>query len=222
MEITTMRILVTASFLAALAAAPGVAQAGVFGCDAKGGKQEGGAVIGAIIGGVIGNKLSDDNRGAGTVIGAGIGAAIGSSIGCRMQEEDQRKAEAALEETLETGQPVRWKNPQTGAYGEIRVVSMDDGRWYAPNTVNIRARPSAKSPVVGRLSAGEVFEGQAYTAGWLSVPGGFVARSVVQPAPGGDGCRTVEQTLHTRRYGDERERYRACRKPGGAWDIRKI
>ncbi|MFZ5670292.1 MAG: glycine zipper 2TM domain-containing protein [Pseudomonadota bacterium] len=218
-----MRILVTASILAVLAAAPGVAQAGVFGCDAKGGKQEGGAVIGAIIGGVIGNKLADDNRTAGTVIGAGIGAAIGSSIGCRMQEEDQRKAEAALEETLATGQPVRWKNPRTGAYGEIRVVSYDDGRWYAPNTVNIRARPSAKAPIVGRLMAGEVFEGAEHNAGWLAVEGGYVARSVVQPAAGaGDGCRTLEQTLHTRRYGDERERYRACRKPGGAWEIHKI
>ena len=32
----------------------------------------------------------------------------------------------------------------------------------------------------------------------------------------------LEQTVYTKKYGRETERYRACRKPGGAWDVNKI
>ena len=57
-----MRAAITASIFIAAAATvvPGAAQArGIFGCDADGKKQEGGAAIGAIIGG---------SAGAGTVV----------------------------------------------------------------------------------------------------------------------------------------------------------
>lgn len=219
-----MRTVLTASIaVLALAALPGAAHAGVFGCDAAGGKQEGGAVIGAIIGGVIGNQVAKGERGAGTVVGAGLGAAIGSSIGCKMQEEDQRRAEAALDKALATGQPARWRNPNSGAYGEIRVLpTAGSGFWYAPNTVNVRAAPSTRGRVVGRLAGGETFGGTSYNSGWLRVDGGYVAKSVVRPAPRQDGCEILEQTAYTKKYGRETERYRACRKPGGAWDVRKI
>src|SRR5215217_5094227 len=91
-----MRSAITASIiLAAVTVLPGVAQArGVFGCDSAGGKQEGGAVIGAIVGGIIGNQVAKNERGIGTAVGAGLGAAAGSAIGCKVQEDDQRKAEA--------------------------------------------------------------------------------------------------------------------------------
>lgn len=219
-----MRIAITASIaVIALAALPGAANAGVFSCDANGGKQEGGAVIGAIIGGVIGNQIAKGERGAGTVVGAGLGAAIGSSIGCKMQEEDQRRAEAALDEALATGRPARWRNPNSGAYGEIRVLpAASSGSWYAPGTVNVRATPSTRGRVVGRLAGGETFGGTSYNSGWLRVDGGYVAKSVVRPAPRQDGCETLEQTAYTKKYGRETERYRACRKPGGAWDVRRI
>jgi surface antigen len=135
----------------------------VFSCDAAGGKQEGGAVVGAIIGGIVGNQVAKRERGAGTVVGAGIGAAIGSSIGCKMQEEDARRAQAALDEALATGQPTSWRNPNSGAYGDIRVLpASNSGYWYAPNTVNVRATPSTKARVVGQLGAGESFGGMSY------------------------------------------------------------
>lgn len=219
-----MRIATTAAVaVLALAGAPGIANAGVFSCDAAGGKQEGGAVIGAIIGGVIGNQVAKRERGAGTVVGAGIGAAIGSSIGCKMQEEDQRRAEEALNEALATGRPASWRNPNSGAYGEIRVLpTANSGSWYAPGNVNIRARPSTTGQVIGQLAAGETFGGVIYNSGWLKVQSGYVSRSVVRAAPRQDGCETLEQTAYTKKYGRETERYRACRKPGGAWDVRKI
>jgi len=255
-----MRGLIAASIvLAAAAAAPGAANAGIFGCDAGGGKQEGGAVIGAIIGGVIGGQMADDNRGLGTAIGAGVGAAIGSSIGCKMQEEDQTRAEAALEEALRTGQPTSWRNPDTGAHGDIHVLpvgargagygqptrlgdvsfasgvqsrqrwSGGGGWWYAPNTVNLRAGPSTRSRVVGRLAGGQNFEALAKVQGqpWLLVGRdgraiGYAAESVVRPVGGEAGCRTVEQTIYTRQSGRESERLRACRKPNGGWKLTRL
>jgi len=219
-----MRIAITAAIaVLALAGAPGVANAGVFSCDSAGGKQEGGAVIGAIIGGVIGNQVAKGERGAGTVVGAGIGAAIGSSIGCKMQEEDQRRAEAALNETLATGRPTSWRNPNSGAYGDIRVLpTANSGYWYAPGNVNVRARPSTSGRVVGQLAGGESFGGAIYNSGWLKVSGGYVSRSVVRAAPREDGCQLLEQTVYTKKYGRETERYRACRKPNGDWKVRKI
>jgi surface antigen len=218
-----MRIALTACIaVLTFGALPGAANAGVFSCDASGGKQEGGAAVGAIIGGIIGNQLAKRERGAGTVVGAGLGAAIGSSIGCKMQEEDQRRAEAALDEALATGQPASWRNPKSGAYGEIRVLPVgSSGRWYAPGTVNIRATPSTRARVVGQLTAGEMFDASSYSSAWLQVNGGFVSKSVVRAASR-DGCETIEQTAYTKKYGRETERYRACRKPGGAWQLTKI
>ncbi len=258
-----MRIALTTALLlaAAATAAPGAAQArGIFGCDAEGGKQEGGAVIGAIVGGIIGNQVSKNERGLGTAIGAGLGAAAGSAIGCKMQEADRRRAEAALEEALRTGQAANWRNPETGSRGDVSVQPWNaygegygepyslrnvsyargvqprrdweggGGWWHAPGTVNLRSRPSTSGAVVGKLPGGQDFMVLAKVPGqpWLLVgqngyATGYVAQSVVRPRGGDTGdCRRIEQTIHTRKYGVERERYRACRKPGGAWDLTRI
>jgi surface antigen len=258
-----MRAAVTASlFLAAAAVAmPGAAQArGIFGCDADGGKQEGGAVIGAIVGGIIGNKMAKDDRALGTVIGAGIGAAAGSAIGCKIQENDRKKAEAALEEALRTGHATNWRNPETGSRGDVTVEPWSvygegygepyrlqsvsfargvapqsaweggGGWWYAPKTVNLRGRPSTSGAIVGKLAGGQDFQVLAKVKGqpWLLVgqngyATGYVAQSVVRPRGGDTGdCRRIEQTIYTKKYGTERERYRACRKPSGSWDLTKI
>jgi surface antigen len=258
-----MRVAITASiFIAAAATAlPGAAQArGIFGCDADGGKQEGGAVIGAIVGGLIGNKVAKDDRALGTAIGAGLGAAAGSAIGCKIQEEDKRKAEAALEQALASGRATNWRNPKTGSRGDVTVepwsvygdgygepytlrntsfasgVSSQryweggGGWWSAPQTVNLRGTPSTKGRVVGKLAAGQDFQVLAKVKGqpWLLVgqngyATGYVAQSVVRPRSGDTGdCRRIVQTIHTTKYGTERERYRACRKPSGSWDLTRI
>lgn len=259
-----MRVALTASILLAAAAAtalPGVAQArGVFGCDADGGKQEGGAVIGAIVGGIIGNQVAKNERGLGTAIGAGLGAAAGSAIGCKIQEADKRKAEAALEEALRTGYATNWRNPETGSYGDVTVQPWSaygegygqpyslqsvsfargvspqrgweggGGWWYAPNTVNLRGTPSTKGKIVGKLAGGQDFQVLAKVQGqpWLLVgqngyATGYVSQTVVRPRGGDTGdCRRIEQTIHTKKYGAERERFRACREPGGGWQLTKI
>lgn len=258
-----MRIAITASIILAAAslAAPGAAQArGIFGCDSAGGKQEGGAVIGAIVGGIIGNQVAKNERGLGTAVGVGLGAAAGSAIGCKIQEADQRKAEAALEDALRTGQTTNWRNPKTGSRGDVTVSPWSvygegygepyslqsvsfaggvtpqrsweggGGWWRTNNTVNLRGAPSTKGRIVGKLAGGQDFQVLAKVANqpWLLVgqngyATGYVAESVVKPR-GGDNsdCRRITQTIYTKKYGSESERYRACRKPSGHWDLTKI
>ncbi len=186
----------------------------IFSCQAGGGKQGQGAVIGGVVGGVVGNRVAGSNsRTLGTVLGAAVGAAAGSYIGCRMNKSDQRKAQAATQQALNSNRDGSWSNNETGASGDIRMVggqaapvSMSGlrlasgvelassyegagGRYQARNTANLRGSPSTSSPVVGRLAPGEGFDALARTGSWLlagrnGVGVGYVAESVVRPAAG--------------------------------------
>lgn len=194
---------VTAALLAASLALPATASAqgsplsSIFGCDAGGSKQAGGAVIGGLVGGVIGSNLAKNERTLGTVLGAAAGAATGSYIGCRMQRSDQAKAQAATQYALDRGGAQSWSNPETGASGDVRVVSTTNGgggqpvslgglrfasgvepagsfqavsgRYIAPKTANIRGTPSTSGQIVGRLNAGQSFDALARVSGtqWL-------------------------------------------------------
>lgn len=179
---------------------PAAAQKGnplsaIFSCEASGGKQEGGAVIGGLVGGAIGNRVAKGERGLGTVVGAALGAAAGSYIGCRMQRSDQQKAERAAQDALNRNRNASWTNPETGASGEVRMVSSSTygepvsmsglrlapgvdlaqgydgagGRYEARTTANLRGSPSTSSPIVGKLRPGEQFDALARVRGanWL-------------------------------------------------------
>ena len=167
----------------------------IFGCDATGNKQAGGAVIGGLVGGVVGSNLAKNERTLGTALGAAVGAAAGSYIGCRMQRSDQAKAQAATQYALDRGGNRSWTNPETGASGDVRVVSTQpygepvslsglrfapgvepasgyesDGGRYAPrSTVNLRGQPTTAGPIVGKLRSGESVEALARVAGsdWI-------------------------------------------------------
>lgn len=200
-----MRPSPTAAILAAVAIAapwPGPAAAqssnplsAIFSCDAAGGKQEGGAVIGGLVGGAVGNRVAKGERGLGTVVGAALGAAAGSYIGCRMQRSDQKKAEQAARDALNRNRNAAWTNPETGASGEVRMVSTSSsgepvsmnglrlasgvdlaqaydgasGRYTARSTVNLRSGPSTRSAIVGKLRPGDEVDALArvHGANWL-------------------------------------------------------
>ena len=121
--------------LAVPAAAPAAAQqaggplSSIFGCDAPGGKQAGGAVVGGVAGALVGSQVSKHERTLGTVVGAALGAAAGSYIGCRMQRGDQQRAELAARDALDRGRDASWSNPDTGASGEVRMVSSGGGPY---------------------------------------------------------------------------------------------
>ncbi len=193
---------ITAALLAAALALPVSAQAqqgnplsSIFGCDAGGNKQTGGAVIGGLVGGVLGNNLAKNERGLGTVLGAAAGAAAGSYVGCRMQRSDQQKAQFAAQNALDRGGSQSWNNPQTGASGNVRVISTSNGqasnpaptsmngmrfaagvepvsnyvaasgRYKPAKTVNLRGGPSTAAPIVGKLRPGETIDAVARVSG---------------------------------------------------------
>lgn len=235
----------------------------IFGCDAGGNKQAGGAVIGGLVGGVVGSNLAKNERTLGTVLGAAAGAAAGSYIGCRMQRSDQQKAQAATQYALDRGGSQSWSNPETGASGDVRVVSTSNsgggnsgqpvslsglrfangvepassyestsGRYQAPKTVNIRARPSTSAPVVGKLTGGQSFDALARVSGtpWLLAGRdgqavGYVSDTVVRPAGGGQSaggnsvCRTFDQTIRTQNGAPQTDRYTACKGADGQWVV---
>ena len=87
----------------------------VSGCQTTGGEnQQAGMIIGGILGGVLGNQVGrGDGRTAAIIVGTLIGSHIGGSIGRSMDETDRLKTAHSLE-TVRTGVPTRWRNPDTG------------------------------------------------------------------------------------------------------------
>lgn len=77
-------------------------------------------VIGGVLGGLLGHEVgSGSGRTAATIIGTLAGVAIGGAIGRNMDDNDRRKTAQALE-SVRTGVPTRWVNPDTRH--EYRVV----------------------------------------------------------------------------------------------------
>jgi surface antigen len=71
-------------------------------------------VIGGVLGGVPGRRFgADRRRDASIIAGALAGAAIGGAIGRSMDEIDRMKNAQVLE-TVRTGVPSMWVNPDTG------------------------------------------------------------------------------------------------------------
>jgi hypothetical protein len=185
---------------AATAPTSAVAQTGLarlFQCEQSGSKQEAGAAVGAVLGGLLGSQVSKNERMLGAVAGAALGAAAGSYVGCRMQSNDQARAQSAVKLALDQGGSQTWSNPQTGASGRIDVISSSYGppllgsslrfspgvqtlasydalggqQYYAPGTVNLRVAPSTRAAIAGRLASGERFDALGSTAGgsWILV-----------------------------------------------------
>ena len=76
--------------------------------------QGGLAIWGAILGGVLGSQVGKgDGRTAAIILGTMVGAMIGGNVGKSMDETDQLKTADSLE-TVRTGEPTSWNNPDTG------------------------------------------------------------------------------------------------------------
>lgn len=246
---------VTATTLAA-APAPVLAQSrglgGLFACEGTGGKQEGGALIGAAAGALLGNKVGGKNKTLGTLVGAAAGAAAGGYIGCRMQSTDANLAEQATRKALETGEAQTWTNSRTGNSGRISVLSSSygppiDGRninyargvqsltsfeaaggaYVAGSTTNLRAGPSTKSAVVGKLASGESFDalGLAPAGGWVLVGRGgqavgYAASSLVRPyGQQVASCRVIDASVAGGGQRATSQRYSACKDNRGEWQV---
>jgi surface antigen len=85
------------------------------GCATYQGQQEqAGMVIGGVLGGVLGSQVGrGSGRTAAIIAGTLAGAAIGGAVGQSMDEVDRLKTAQTLE-TVRTGVPSVWVNPDTG------------------------------------------------------------------------------------------------------------
>ena len=102
------------------------------GCATHQGEHEqSGMIIGGVLGGLLGSQIGrghghsrSHGRTAAIIIGTLAGTAIGGSIGQSMDEVDRMKINHSLE-TVRTGVPSRWENPDTGnAYTVIPTILM--------------------------------------------------------------------------------------------------
>ncbi len=86
------------------------------GCQTTAGQNEqGGVIVGGILGGILGNQVGKgDGRTAAVIVGTLLGATIGGSIGRSMDDTDRLKVAHSLE-TVRTGVPTSWQNPDSGA-----------------------------------------------------------------------------------------------------------
>lgn len=81
----------------------------------QGQNEQAGMVIGGVLGGLLGNQVKGHGAGrtAAVIAGTLAGAYIGGSIGRSMDETDRLRTAATLE-SVRTGVPSSWRNPDTG------------------------------------------------------------------------------------------------------------
>lgn len=87
----------------------------LIGCTATPGQNEqAGVLIGGVLGGALGSQVGQGRgRTAAIIAGTLIGASVGGNVGRTMDEVDRANLAGTLE-TVRTGVPSRWQNPDTG------------------------------------------------------------------------------------------------------------
>lgn len=86
-------------------------------------KQTGGTLIGAAAGGLAGSQFgSGQGKLVGTALGVVLGGLLGNQIGRSMDETDHLKAEQAHVQALNTGQTIRWDNPNNANHGTVTPI----------------------------------------------------------------------------------------------------
>lgn len=85
----------------------------------------GGVIAGALIGGLLGNAVGRGGGRAGaTVAGVIVGGAAGAALTSHLECSDRSYIYRTYYDGFNAGrthQSYRWKNPQSGNYGEVRV-----------------------------------------------------------------------------------------------------
>jgi surface antigen len=150
----------------------------VFGCSASGNKQIIGAGGGAVLGGLLGNQIAGrGSRALGTILGGVLGSAAGSWLGCKLQRNDQVKAQRAVERAAVEGKDQTWSSDESGASGDVKVsqgttrtdlsgitlasgvepaTAYDgtSGAYVATTTANVRSAPSTNGKILSRIPSG--------------------------------------------------------------------
>jgi len=95
----------------------------------RGDNEQAGMVIGAVLGGVLGSEVGKGHgRTAAIIAGTLIGSSIGGNVGRSMDDTDRLKTAHTLE-TVRTGVPSNWVNPDTR-----NRYTVTPTRTYSANT----------------------------------------------------------------------------------------
>lgn len=85
--------------------------------------QMAGTVIGAAAGGLAGAQFGQGKgQLAATALGALVGSMVGGNVGAKLDAVDRSRATDAHERALDTGQTIKWSNPDTGNHGSVVPV----------------------------------------------------------------------------------------------------
>lgn len=83
-------------------------------CQAPVTQEQSGMVIGGLVGGALGSQFGQGSgRTAAVILGTLAGVAVGGAVGRSMAERDRYMTAQTLE-TVRTGVPSQWVNPDTG------------------------------------------------------------------------------------------------------------
>lgn len=108
------------------------------GCAAPPTQEQTGMIIGGVLGGALGSQVGrGSGRTVATVLGTIVGASVGGSVGRSMDDTDRMKVAHSLE-TVRTGVPSQWRNPDSGnQYSVVPTRTYETGgtpcREYAVN-----------------------------------------------------------------------------------------
>ncbi|MDA0662891.1 MAG: RT0821/Lpp0805 family surface protein [Proteobacteria bacterium] len=124
--------------------------------EGQGNKQTGGTLLGAGLGALAGSQIGG-GRGqlVAVAVGALGGAFLGSEIGKSLDKADRAAIANTTHEALETGQsgqPVTWRNPDSGHYGSVTpqpAVQTGSGEYCREYTQTSRPSPTTQ-PAHGR------------------------------------------------------------------------
>lgn len=77
-------------------------------------QEQTGVIVGAVVGGLLGSQVGHGSgRTAATIVGTMVGAVVGGNVGRSMDDTDRIKTAHSLE-TIRTGVPTHWRNPDSG------------------------------------------------------------------------------------------------------------
>jgi len=114
------------------------------GCATQGPQEQSGMVIGGVLGGILGSQVGrGPGRTAAIIAGTLAGAAIGGSVGRSMDDTDRLKTAMALE-TVRTGVPTTWRNPDTGNAYEVTPTRTYDSSTGPCREFTVDARIGGK------------------------------------------------------------------------------
>jgi surface antigen len=83
-------------------------------------RQTAGTLLGAAAGGLLGSQFgSGSGRLAATAVGVLGGAYLGGKIGRSLDDADRLRARQAHNQALNSGQQIRWDNPNSGNSGSV-------------------------------------------------------------------------------------------------------